>query len=133
LNAPLPSTPAARLAAGSTLVAVLLVAALFGLAAATDALWPDDELPLVQPAVDHGAVMEARDRARLRCDTCGVISAIRAVPGSDGTPAGYEFSVRLADGSIRVTPSLAQNDWRVGDRIRLMGGAGSRPPAVAAP
>jgi hypothetical protein len=122
LNPSLRTAPAAR-AAGSVLVALLIVGAVFALAAVGEALWPEEEAAVVQPAVVPGALQEARDRARLRCETCGVIAAIRHVEAGSGAPAGYEFSVRLADGSLRLTTSASLGEWRVGDRIRLMGGA----------
>lgn len=62
--------------------------------------------------------------ARARCPGCGVVESIRPLAASAGQPSGYEFTVRLRDGSARVSRTDGPGSWRVGDRIILMSGAG---------
>lgn len=64
----------------------------------------------------------APEPPRIRCPGCGVVEAIRPLPPVGGVPAGYEFTVRLRDGSIRTSLMSGQTSWRVGDRIILLGG-----------
>ena len=59
-----------------------------------------------------------------RCPGCGVVESIQAVPRAGDVPAGFEFTVRLRDGSIRTSTSTSQGTWLPGDRIILMGGDG---------
>jgi hypothetical protein len=59
---------------------------------------------------------------RARCEGCGVVEAIRVI---DGQPATYAFTVRLKDNSIRTSITATTDQWRVGDRIIVMGGAGA--------
>ena len=37
-------------------------------------------------------------------------------------PESYEFTVRLRDGSIRVSSDASRAKWRAGDNIMLIGG-----------
>ena len=37
-------------------------------------------------------------------------------------PAAFEFTVRLQDGSMRISSSATQDKWRSGDRIMFIGG-----------
>lgn len=62
---------------------------------------------------------------RSRCPGCGVVEAIRPLPPVGGVPAGFEFTVRLRDGSIRTSTTPSPTSWRVGDRIILIGGDAS--------
>ncbi|MDB5899237.1 MAG: hypothetical protein JWP22_28 [Ramlibacter sp.] len=121
----------ARAATSSAGLALLIVSAVFGAAAAVDALWPDAQAPAAEPVAVYGAAQGARDLARLRCESCGVISAIRPFPAAAGAPAGVEFAVRLADGSVRLTTSRSQDSWLVGDRMRVMGGSAGRADRAA--
>lgn len=62
-------------------------------------------------------------RGRVRCTTCGVVEAIRRIEPSGTQPAAYEFTVRLRDGSARVsTVEGSAGPWMVGDVIMLIGG-----------
>jgi hypothetical protein len=56
------------------------------------------------------------------CQTCGVVENIRKLDATGSTPAGYEFTVRLRDGSTRVSSDASVAKWRVGDPIMLIGG-----------
>jgi hypothetical protein len=66
---------------------------------------------------------QARARARMRCDTCGVIETIRHTEAAGGVPARYEFGVRMEDGSLRLSTGAEAARWQVGDRMMLLGGA----------
>jgi hypothetical protein len=72
------------------------------------------------PAAGEGAA-----RARKRCEACGVIQSIRRIEPTGVLPASYEFTVRLRDGSIRLSSNLSQAKWRAGDAIMLLGGISS--------
>jgi hypothetical protein len=85
-----------------------------------------EPVTLVQAAVEPalpptGDSAKARDR-RIRCATCGVIQAIRRIEPVGDLPATFEFTVRLRDGSTRISSSTTQDKWRSGDRIMFIGG-----------
>lgn len=61
---------------------------------------------------------EPGDVRRGRCATCGVVVGIR-----DSQPSGFEFTVRLRDGSMRISTAASRGTWHIGDAIMLMGGA----------
>ena len=58
-----------------------------------------------------------------QCASCGVVERIRRLEPVGNLPAAFEFTVRLRDGTSRVSSSSGQGSWRTGDRIMLMGGA----------
>ncbi len=64
----------------------------------------------------------ARAEARSRCETCGVVESITRFEPHGAQAASYEFTVRLRDGSARVSSLPSPSAWRVGDAIMLMGG-----------
>ena len=51
----------------------------------------------------------------------GVVETIRKFEAVGVLPAGYEFTVRLRDGSTRVSSDASAARWRVGDSIMLIG------------
>jgi hypothetical protein len=61
---------------------------------------------------------------RAKCETCGVIETIRRLEAVGDSPAGYEFIVRLRDGSARTSRVATFSKWKAGDRIMLIGGTG---------
>lgn len=63
------------------------------------------------------------ERARVRCTACGVVESIRPLALVAGRPAEFEFTVRLRDGTARVSRTVGRGRWHRGDRIMLMGGA----------
>jgi hypothetical protein len=71
---------------------------------------------------DDGA---AQARVRTRCDACGIVEAIRRIDPVGALPATYEFTVRLRDGSTRLSSDASPSKWRAGDAIMLIGGASS--------
>ena len=61
-------------------------------------------------------------RVKSGCQSCGVVENIRRVAVAGSTPAVYEFTIRLRDGSTRVSNDASAAMWRVGDSIMLIGG-----------
>lgn len=61
---------------------------------------------------------EAGDVRRGRCATCGVVVGI-----SESQPSGFEFTVRLRDGSMRISQAASRGSWHIGDPVMLMGEA----------
>lgn len=53
----------------------------------------------------------------------GVVEAIRRIEHGGLTPASFEFTVRMRDGSARISTTASAGNWRSGDRILLIGGA----------
>jgi hypothetical protein len=66
--------------------------------------------------------LPAEARPRAKCESCGVIETIRRLDAVGDSPAGYEFIVRLRDGSARVSRVATSSRWQAGDRIMLIGG-----------
>lgn len=64
-----------------------------------------------------------RAASRSRCTGCGVVVAIEPLQAVADRPAQFRFTVRMRDGSMRVSRSTGRVRWIVGDRIMLMGGA----------
>lgn len=62
-------------------------------------------------------------RSRSRCVGCGVVEDIQPLEAAADRPAQFRFTVRMRDGSVRVSRSIGRAQWVVGDRIMLMGGA----------
>jgi hypothetical protein len=81
------------------------------------------------PAPDTGVATPvapantARARGRSTCDSCGVVESVRRLEPAAGMPAFYEMTVRLRDGSSRVTSIANTAQWHAGDRIMLIGSA----------
>ena len=53
----------------------------------------------------------------------GVVEAVRRIEHGGSAPATFEFTVRLRDGSTRISSTASASKWRSGDRIMLIGGA----------
>lgn len=81
------------------------------------------EVPAGSAVLEPAAQEAAAPRARVRCNTCGVVEAIRRIEHGGSTPASFEFTVRLRDGTIRTSTTASAASWRSGDRIMLIGGA----------
>ena len=81
--------------------------------------------------------------ARARCTDCGVIVSTREIDNSSGetapksalnlsqkltphSPRRLEITVRMRDGSRRVIDDVGPANWRVGERLTLIGGV--NPP-----
>lgn len=80
------------------------------------------EPPLALAPALLAPVQEAVKKARAVCAICGVVEAIRRFEPVGELPAGYEFTVRMRDGSARVSSIASSDKWRIGDRIMLIGG-----------
>lgn len=106
----------------SVLVAVLAVGGLFAAMAAAVALWPVQGDAQAAAPVPQGLTETSQPLERLRCETCGVIEAIRKIDEKDGVPGSYEFAVRLPDGSLRHSSDPSPGRWQVGDHMQLIGG-----------
>ena len=120
------STPLPLLVAG-------IAAILFGTAAATSAPLLDwlHKSSAVAPGNDaQAAVSGLPDAGELRpaakCAECGVVESMRRVAQEGGLPALQEITVRLRDGSIRVSSQVNPAHWRIGERIILIDGIGRR-------
>jgi hypothetical protein len=79
----------------------------------------------LQAAVVPALVQEAETpKARPRrsgCASCGVVETIHRIEAAGNLPAAFEFTVRMRDGSTRVSSSATQDKWRSGDRIMFIG------------
>jgi hypothetical protein len=108
-------------------IAVCLVVAL---ATLPRAAWADDVATLTSAPTAALAAVEASPapapvaRTRARCEFCGVVETIRLLEPVGTLPATYEFTVRLRDGSSRVSTvaGATATAWTVGDAIMLLGG-----------
>lgn len=69
-----------------------------------------------------GTARAVQPLARRRCAGCGVVESIRTLEATGSLPDRFEFTVRMRDGSTRVSRSSARGSWRTGDRIILMAG-----------
>jgi hypothetical protein len=105
----------------SVLTAVLAVGGTFCFVAAALAAWPEPASAAQRPEAAAPQRL-ALAPARLRCETCGVIENIRHSESRDGAEAFYEFEVRLPDGSLRHSRDPQPGQWKVGERMQLLGG-----------
>jgi hypothetical protein len=83
--------------------------------------------PVPETAAPAGE-REVTSGMRTRCAACGVVKSIRRIDAAGDTPESYEFTVRLRDGSIRVSSDASQAKWRAGDNIILIGADERRRP-----
>jgi hypothetical protein len=112
----------------SVLMALGAVGIVFSAMATGAALWPEDAVPAAIAPVPSVALLEVRDRARLRCPSCGVVEAIHRTEAAGGLADSYEFAVRLPDGSLRHSLDSRPGRWQVGDRMMLIGSAAGPAP-----
>ena len=71
------------------------------------------------PDAQPDAQPDARgDVRRGRCASCGFVVGIRELQ-----PTGFEFTVRLRDGSVRISKAASRGSWHIGDAVMLMGDA----------
>ena len=111
------------------LLIAAIAAILFSTAAATSA-------PLLQwlrnlPAADASTRAQvdalpetAEPRRLIKCAECGVVESTRRVAQEGNLPPLHEITVRLRDGSIRVSSQVNPAQWRIGERIILIDGTG---------
>jgi hypothetical protein len=115
------------------LIATVIVFSTVAIANVPIATWMDGApqhapqlVPAREPVPESAAPMGERTvkaRVRTRCAACGVVQAIRRVDATGDAPESYEFTVRLRDGSTRVSTDASQARWRAGDNVMLIGGA----------
>jgi len=74
------------------------------------------------------APARAAARSRVRCDSCGVVDAIRYVEPAAGQAGSWEFTVRMRDGSLRTSSAADASRWQAGDHIMLIGSAPALSP-----
>jgi hypothetical protein len=86
----------------------------------------EQQLPPAMAAAISLAPVSDTPRKRLgkpRCDDCAVFESIRHVAAVAGAPETYEITVRLRDGSTRVSNDPTPANWLPGDRIIVVGSA----------
>ena len=82
-----------------------------------------EQLPAIPRALRWVATSGAsHTRAKARCDECGVVESMRRVAPVGNSPALYEITVRMRDGSTRVSSDASPANWRPGEGIILIGG-----------
>jgi hypothetical protein len=107
--------------AWQTLCASALAWALIGVA------WDPQPMP-GDKATAVPALVELTQRTGRRCPNCGSIESKRALPRLASDPRAllsYEYSVRMGDGSSHLFREQMPVSWRLGERLILIGGAGS--------
>ena len=80
---------------------------------------PADTLALPAAATPPGTGVS---RSKARCEECGVIESTRRVDPAGSSPAVYEITVRLANGSTRVLSDVSPANWRPGERTIFIDG-----------
>ena len=75
------------------------------------------------PAAPLAPLGAGKARAKARCEACGVIESMRRVAPGGISPAIYEITIRLGDGSTRVISDASPATWRPGERMTLIDGA----------
>jgi hypothetical protein len=108
-------------------IAGIALCLLLALATLPRAAWADEAAPVAQApvaALESSVTPAPASRTRNRCEICGVVETIRPMDPVGTSPAAYEFTVRLRDGSTRVSTVAATtaSAWTVGDAIMLIGG-----------
>lgn len=59
-------------------------------------------------------------RMRQKCPGCGMVDSVRDVTSEGDAQPSFEITVRLRDGSTRVTRATDPAQWRSGERIILI-------------
>lgn len=98
---------------------------LAGLAAWAPSAWSSQADEVGALAIPAPALRSAAPAtARARCSGCGVVETVRRIEPVGTQAPEYEFTVRLRDGSARVSrvDEATAAAWSVGDRIMLVGG-----------
>lgn len=105
-----------------TLAAAVATALAFGalwLAAGAGAPADGALIAMESPEPVTEALSDERGAVRRgRCATCGFVVAIRELQ-----TGGFEFTVRLRDGAVRISNAASRGSWHIGDAVMLMGGA----------
>ena len=88
-----------------------------------DRIFTHEQLPETPAApiwVDASRAGHAQVKAR--CDECGIVESMRQFAPEENSPAIYEITVRMRDGSTRVLSDTNPANWRPGERIVVIGG-----------
>jgi Na+-transporting methylmalonyl-CoA/oxaloacetate decarboxylase gamma subunit len=133
-------TPSVRLQMGGIAAVLLSLGALAAMIAGMPSVAAVSSAPTVASAVSTD---EPKPRVRDRCDQCAVVTAVRDIePLEHGIHSGagrrtttdvgnvmtgesarrYEVTLRMRDGSIRVIVQAGPANWRVNERLILIGG-----------
>ena len=64
----------------------------------------------------------AEPRPQSRCPECGVVESMRRIVQPGNSPALHEITVRLRDGSTRISSHINPAQWRIGERVIVIGG-----------
>lgn len=133
-------TPSLRLQMGDMVVVLLSLGALAALIAVMPSVAAVSPAPTAAHVV---SAIEPKLRYRDGCEQCAVVTAIREIEplGHEGhSGAGssatkdignvmteesarrYDITVRMRDGSIRVIEKAGPANWRVDERLILIGG-----------
>jgi len=112
-----------RLASRSGAGFLLAAAAAFGAAV----LSPSWSAAGAQPAGAADAP-EAPRAAMQSVPSSGVVQSIRELPGLDESRTRrFQMTIRMRDGTLRVSDETGQARWQPGDGVRLFGPALSLP------
>jgi len=84
-------------------------------------------LAACETGIDAGAELLATDEPAVqarRCPHCGRIESKRQIPPGatdPHAPAVYEYTVRMTDGSSSIFEQALPANWRVGERLTVIG------------
>jgi hypothetical protein len=116
-----PCTPSTLRRAGAyarawlPVLGVLFITGSFAIPAASTA-------PMEIAPIALASVMPSKHSGRRHCMACGRVVDIRRIEATDTQPASYEFTVRMHDGTLHLSPAADVGRWQVGDSIMLLGG-----------
>lgn len=143
-------TPSSRLQMGGMVAVLLSLGALAALIAVMPSVAAVSPAPTAALAV---SAVEPKLRFRDGCEQCAVVTSIREIEslghevhsgaGSSATKdignvmteesaRRYDITVRMQDGSIRVIEQAGPANWRVNERLILIGGTSisNEPKAI---
>jgi hypothetical protein len=91
--------------------------------ASVDQTSAEEELPPLPATVTLGALGAPKSgRVKTKCRECGIVDSVRRVALTEIAPASYEVTVRMRDGATRVVSAASHGNWRLRERITLIGG-----------
>ena len=145
-------TPLVRLQTGGIVAGLLSIGAVVALTAGMPSVAAVSPAPTFPPEVSAN---EPVPRFRRRCEECAVVTSIREVePFEHGSHSAagsrttkgvgkvmtgesarrYEVTVQMRNGSTRVFEQVRTTNWRVNERLILIGGSSisNGPKAILA-
>ena len=88
-----------------------------------DGFFAQEQLPETRKVLFSAAPSNIGEtRVKARCDKCAVIESMRWLTPVGNSPAIYEITVRLRDGSTRVLSDPSPANWGIGEHMILIGG-----------